>query len=64
MALRGVPLKYVIDAARELGHPVLSFDAELKNAAQEMGLSTSVSWAISFSGQCNCPGFAYLGESQ
>jgi hypothetical protein len=31
-----------MDAARELGQPVLSFDAELNNAAQEMGLSTSV----------------------
>lgn len=40
----GLPLPdcYVIDAARELGEPVLSFDAKLNNAAQEMGLSAII----------------------
>ncbi len=40
----GLPLPdcYVIDAARELGQPVLSFDAKLNKAAQEMGLSTFI----------------------
>jgi predicted nucleic acid-binding protein len=40
----GLPLPdcYVVDAARELGEPVLSFDAKLNQAAQEMGLSTVI----------------------
>jgi predicted nucleic acid-binding protein len=40
----GLPLPdcYVIDAARELGEPVLSFDAKLNKAAQDMGLSTVI----------------------
>jgi predicted nucleic acid-binding protein len=40
----GLPLPdcYVIDAARELGEPVLSFDAKLNKAAHEMGLSTFI----------------------
>jgi hypothetical protein len=42
VALLGVPLKYVIYAARELGEPVLSFDAKLNKTAQKMGLSTCI----------------------
>ena len=40
----GLPLPgcYVIDAAHELGEPVLSFDAKLNKTAQEMGLSTFI----------------------
>jgi predicted DNA-binding protein (UPF0278 family) len=40
----GLPLPDcdVIDAARELGEPVLSFDAKLNKAAQDMGLSTFI----------------------
>ena len=40
----GLPLPgcYVIDAAPELGEPVLSFDAKLNKAAQEMGLSAII----------------------